>query len=250
MICKLRKNILMPFIAPTALIAAISCSGTNDQAQNAQRSSPRPNSNAAAANAAPPGATSGNNSLGQTVSDAPLTPGFSTDDVCTLPQEVVKNSPFASLGGGTWEKWDEAGGELSFSCTGGKDSVKLEDVIAKISAGYSALGSENAVRAVSATYVALQYGGEVPVEDQLRQKYVDLCDGLSRKFFGQPLPNNLRKRLADESTFSTSGAASEIKEKVGNGMISLRNRKEKTDLIRLEVNFFPDEAAYTKFNES
>ena len=240
------RNHLVPLLTIALLSFAISCGGSSEQANATRPTTARPNTNSPTANAAPPAVIASGN---QTDSAAIPADGFSVEDVCTLPQDVV-DSPFSGLGGGNWEKWDDAGGGLSYSCTGGRDSIKLEDVIAKISGRYSALGDKASVQVVSATYIALQYGGETPVEGPLRQKFVEFCDSLARKFYGQPLPDKFRRRLTDEATYSESASSEEYTEKVGKGMLSLSARKEKSDLIRLEVNFFPNEAAYKKFKES
>ena len=242
------RNQLLRFMAAALGVFAISCGGAVGEQANATRPpAARPNSNSPATNAAPP---AGNASANQGTNAFVPMRGFSVEAICTMPQDVVKDSPFAGLGGGGWDKWDDAGGGFSYSCTGGRDSIKLEDVTAKISGRYSALGDQNGVQVVSATYIALQYGGKTPVEGPLRQKFVEFCDGLSRTFYGQPLPEKFRTRLTDESAYSEGASPDEYIEKTGNGLISLSARKEKSDLIRLEVNFFPDETAYKKFRES
>lgn len=240
------RNHLVPLLAIALLSFAISCGRSNEPANATRPTTVRPNTNSPAANAAPPAVNATGNQTGAAI----RAEGFSVENVCTLPQEVVEDSPFSGLGGGNWEKWDDADGGLSYNCTGGRDSIKLEDVIAKISGRYSALGDKASVQVVSATYIALQYGGETQVEGPLRQKFVEFCDSLARKFYGQPLPYKFRRRLTDEATYSESASSEEYTEKVGKGMLSLSARKEKSDLIRLEVNFFPDEAAYRKFKES
>ena len=53
----------------------------------------------------------------------------------------------------------------------------------------------------------------------------------------------------DDSTYA-EGDGPEYTEKVGSGLVSLNARKEKTDMLRLEVNFFPSEADYKKFKDS
>ena len=235
------KSFLLNLIFFVVAALCFACSAekevTNTAPVPANQSSSRPAAN--------------NNSAVNKASEVPAgAVGFSTANVCSLPSELSKDSPFAGLGGGMWEKWDDSDNELSYSCEGGKDSIKLEDVTAKISAGYSALGDETTVRVVSATYMALQYGGETPVEKPLRQKYYDLCENLSRKLVGQMLPDKFKKRLMDEAGYSATGADDEYTEKVEKGFLSLATRRDKTDLIRLEVSYFPSEAEFRKFKES
>ena len=176
--------------------------------------------------------------------------GFSTNNICSIPKEVAGKSPFANLGGGKWEKWGEADGELDYACSGGNESVKLEDRIAKITARYGAMGGERTAHYVSAKYTALQYGGKTPVEEQLRLRYLDFCNDLSKNFYGQKLSEKFAKRLADESTYSNTEAANEYHEKAGNGYVNLAARKEKDAMITREVRFFASEAEYKKYKDS
>jgi len=243
---KNRNKLLPLLVAATFIFFAASCSSRQEESKVAPPSAVQTNTNLPANRFSP----SANAPANQTAGTTTPSRGFSTGDICTLPQDAVKDSPFTGLGGGTWEKWDDGGGELSYNCTGGRDSVKLEDVTAKISARYSALGDEQSVKVVSATYIALQYGGKIPGEEPLRREYVEFCDGLSRRLYGQSLPDKFRDRLTNESTYSASGSPDEYSERLGKGLLTLTARQEKSDLLRLEVNFFPDEAAYKKFKES
>ncbi len=189
------------------------------------------------------------NSAATPDANIPIAVGFNSSSVCSLPRNLTGGSPFAGLGGGTWEKWEDNENGFNYSCSGGTDSLKLEEVVAKIRGGYSALGDREMVRAVSATYIALQYGGKTKEESALRPKYADFCDLLSRNLFGEPLPESIRKRIMDEALAGKANGP-EFSEKVGQGLITLGVRKEKTDLLRLEVNFFPTEADFKKFKNS
>jgi hypothetical protein len=175
---------------------------------------------------------------------------FSIDNVCSIPQQISGNSPFAGLGGGTWKKWGESAGDLEYGCDGGNESVKLEQATARISARYGAFGDAQAVHYVYAKYMALQYGGVTPVEKPLRQQYFDFCDGLSERLYGKKLPEKFKKRLADESTYSTRDKPSEYQEKVTDGYISLGARKEKEGMTTLEVRFFTSEEEFKKYKGS
>jgi hypothetical protein len=172
---------------------------------------------------------------------------FSATNVCSLPQNVAADSQFAALGGGTWAKWDDAGGELSYGCSNSTDSIKLEDVTAKIKAYYAVLGDAEKAHNISAKYVALQYGGKIPTEGQIRQQYVKFCDSLSTKLFGAGLPEESKKRLADESV-SSSEAAREHQGKVGNGYVNITSRITKAGMMEMEVEFFPSEDEYKKYS--
>lgn len=176
--------------------------------------------------------------------------GFSVSNICSLPKEVAGNSPFADLGGGTWGKWGDSEGELDYGCNGGNDSAKLEKEIAKVSAAYGALGRVDTVRFVFVKYTALQYGGKTPVEERLRHQYFDFCDNLSDKFFGQKLPEKFKKRLTDDSTYSSQGAANEYHEKAGTGYVNLKASKNTTAMVTLELRFFASEAEYKKYKDS
>ena len=101
--------------------------------------------------------------------------GILISQVCSLPKAVGGSSPLADLGGGTWGKWDNSGGENDYGCNGGKDSVKLEQETAKMSAFYGAFGSSDNVHYVFAKYAALQYGGKTPVEGKLRRNILILA---------------------------------------------------------------------------
>ena len=74
-------------------------------------------------------------------SDSALTPNFATTVVCSLPKQVARNTPFAELGGGSWGKWGDSGGELDYGCNGGKDSITLrKDADLDITAEYGVIG--------------------------------------------------------------------------------------------------------------
>lgn len=237
-----RNTLFLWLILIFAVFLAESCSGTGDVANdNARPPAPASPSSGNRVNASP---TPGDQ--GQTVM---ASEGFSPLSVCSLPRNAG-SSPFASLGGGKWDKWDEEENGLNFSCTGGTDSQMLEQVVAKIRAGYSALGDAQTVRVVSATYVALQYGGKTKEEEALRPKYAEFCDLLSRNLYGEPLPEKFRKRILDESTYSESANPPDYTEKIGQGLVTLNARKEKSDMVRLEVNFYPTEADHKKFKDS
>jgi hypothetical protein len=188
-----------------------------------------------------------NSPTNQTASTAK---GFSKDQVCNLPKAVGGSSALAELGGGTWGKWGDSGGDNDYGCNGGKDSVKLEQQTAKISASYGAFGDVDTLHSVFAKYLALQYGGKTPVEGDLRRQYIDFCDGLAAKFYGQKLSENFKKRLIDESTYSSSDAAGRYSEKIGDGYIDLAAKKEKEVMFTLEVRFFANEADYKKYKDS
>ena len=223
-------------------LSLISCSGSKPEEKKTAPSTPSPSTT----NSTPPPLNSNSSSSQITLSPD----GFSTNGICSLPKEIAGKSPFANLGGGTWEKWGDSEGELDYRCNGGNGAIKLEERIAKINARYGALGGPKSAHYVTAKYTALQYGGKVPVEEQFRQRYLDFCDDLSKKLYGQKLSETFRKRLTDESTYSNSGTANEYHEKIGNGYVNLAARKEKEAMISLEVRFYASEAEYKKYKDS
>ena len=224
------------------LLFVLSCANLKDQ-QNRTSSSPTPaNSTSTSANS--------NSSASQNASTS-AAQNFTPNIVCSLPKQVAPNTPFANLGGGSWGKWDDSGGDLGYGCNGGKDSYKLvASDNGDITAEYGAIGGADAVRYVSAEYMAMQYTGLTPAEKQYRQQYVDFCDKLSMKFYGAKLPEKFRKRLLDESTYSASGTANEYAEKVGNGYVNLSSNKNKNIMVLLDVHFFASEAEYKKYKDS
>ncbi|WP_445174955.1 hypothetical protein, partial [Microcoleus sp.] len=114
---------------------------------------------------------------------------FAANVVCSLPKLVAPNTPFADLGGGTWGKWDNSGGELAYGCNGGEDSIwLLDDSNFKILAEYGVIGGVQNAHQVSVEYMAVQYAGLTPAEKKWRQQYADFCDKLSAKFYGVKLP--------------------------------------------------------------
>jgi hypothetical protein len=176
---------------------------------------------------------------------------FSPAVICSVPKEVAANTPFAKLGGGTWGKWNESGGELDHGCNGGEDSIKLkDDGNVQVIAEYGAIGGRDAVHYVSAEYTAMQYTAQTPAERQLRQQYADFCDRLALKFYGVKLDEKLRTRILDESTYSPSGTRNEYAEKIGNGYVNLFSNKNKTVLLVLHVQFFSSEAEYKRYKDS
>jgi hypothetical protein len=186
----------------------------------------------------------------QKTSDSP-NPNFAIDVICDLPKQVAPNTPFASLGGGTWGKWSQSGGELDYGCNGGKDSIKLiNNGSNDITAEYTVVGGAQVAHQVSAEYTATQYNKDIPSEKRMRQQYADFVDKLSEKFYGVKLPENFRKRLLDESKYSTTDTANEYAEKVGNGYVNLSSSKNKTSMIMLDVHFFSSQAEYEKYKDS
>ena len=175
---------------------------------------------------------------------------FAANGVCSLPQQVAPNTPFANLGGGAWGRWGDSNGELDYGCNGGKDSVTLkDDGNVNITAEYGAIGGPQTVHYISVEYSAFQYTGQTPAEKQLRQQYADFCDKLSEKLYGVKLPAKFRKRLLDESTYSPTSPANEYAEKVGSGYVNLSSNKNKALMIMLDVHFFSSEAEYTTYKD-
>ncbi len=224
------------------ILFVISCANLKDR-KNQTSPSPTPaNSTSSSANS--------NSSANQNTSTS-TTPSFATNIICSLPKQVAPNTPFANLGGGSWGKWNDSGGELDYGCNGGKDSFKIvASDNGDITAEYGAIGGADAVHYVSAEYMAMQYTGLTPNEKKFRQQYVDFCDKLSMKFYGAKLPEKFRKRLLDESTYSASGTANEYDEKVGSGYVNLSSNKNKNIMVLLDVHFFSSEAEYKKYKDS
>ncbi len=224
------------------LLFVISCANLKDRENLNSTSSTPANSTSSSVNS--------NSPANQNTSTA-TTQSFATNVICSLPKQVAPNTPFANLGGGSWGKWSDSGGELDYGCNGGKDSVKI--VVSEngdITAEYGAIGGANVVHYVSAEYMAMQYTGLAPDEKKLRQQYVDFCDKLSMKFYGVKLPEKFRKRLLDEATYSPSGTANEYAEKVGSGYVNLSSNKNKNVMILLNVHFFSSEAEFKKYKDS
>ncbi len=224
------------------ILFVISCANLKDRENRTSPSSPPANSTTSSANS--------NSSANQNASTS-TTPSFATNVICSLPKQVAPNTPFANLGGGTWGKWsDDQNPELNYGCNGGKDSTKLkDDGNVDITAEYGVIGGAENAHQVSAEYTAFQYTGQTPAEKQLRQQYADFCDKLSLKFYGAKLPEKFRKRLLDESAYSTSNTANEYAEKVGTGYVNLSSSKNKA-MIMLDVHFFSSEAEYQKYKDS
>jgi len=175
---------------------------------------------------------------------------FAANVVCSLPQQVAPNTPFANLGGGTWGRWGDSNGELDYGCNGGKDSITLkDDGNVNITAEYGAIGGPQIAHYISVEYSAFQYTGQTPTEKQLRQQYADFCDKLSEKLYGVKLPAQFRRRLLDESTYSPTSTANEYAEKVGSGYVNLSSNKNKALMIMLDVHFFSSEAEYKAYKD-
>ena len=184
------------------------------------------------------------------LNDSSLTPNFASSIVCSLPKQVAGNTPFADLGGGTWGKWGDTGGELDYGCNGGRDALTLrKDGDVDITAEYGAIGGAQIPHYISVEYTAFQYAGPTLAEKQLRQQYADFCDKLSEKLYGSKLPQEFRKRLLDESMYSASGTANEYAQKVGNGYANLSSNKNKTMMIMLDVHFFSSEVEYKSYRD-
>lgn len=175
---------------------------------------------------------------------------FAPGAICSLPREAAPGSPFASLGGGTWDRWGDEGGELDYGCEGGTDDIKLlDDGGNSITAEYGAIGGPNAVHYLSVEYTAFQLTGQTTTEKRLRRQYADFCDKLSEKFYGKKLPAKFRARLLDESTYSSSGIANEYAEKVGSGYVNLSSNKNGSQMIMLDVHFFSSEVEYKTYKD-
>lgn len=230
-----------------AILMPVFFAGCSGNANSAKPPS-TPGTNARSLTPAPTAAKANTNSAEDVV--AASEPGLSTANICTMPRSAASaGSGLAMLGGGTWGKWDEQGGDLGFSCTGGLDSVKLEDVVAKISAYYTPLGDANAVHRVSVKYVALQYGGKAPVEKDLRQQYVKFCDSLSQRFYGKAFSEKFAKALSDETAYSTTDKPSESFDAPGGGYVTLTSSSTKEGMMTLETTFYASEAEYKKYKD-
>jgi len=235
---RLYSQISINFFSSALILFLVSC-GSPDSEKKASLPTPS-NSNALLTSA---------NSPATKVTPAP--DGFPVDKICSLPTEIARNSPFGALGGGKWAKWgDDSEGGLNYGCSGGKDSVKLEQETAKITARYDVMGEASAAHYVSTKYTSLQYGGKPPAEKGLRQAYINFCDELSTKFYGHPLPEKLKKHLQDETTFSPSEKPHNYHEKVANGYVNLAARREGDAMVALEIRFFASEAEYKKYKDS
>jgi hypothetical protein len=223
------------------LLFALSCANLKDR-QNLNLASTPVNSTSPSANS--------NSSANQNAS-ASTAQNFTPEIVCLLPKQIAPNTPYANLGGGSWGRWSDSGGELDYGCNGGKDSVYIiSSDNGDITAEYGAIGASQTVHYVSVEYMAMQYTGLTPDEKKLRQQYIDFCDKLSVKFYGVKLPEKFRKRLLDESTYSPSGTANEYAEKVGIGYVNLSSNKNKNVMVMLDVHFFSSEAEYKKYKDS
>ena len=198
-----------------------------------------------------PSSTSTNSpSSSAPASSSSLTPNFATAVVCSLPKEVARNTPFADLGGGTWGKWGDPGEELDYGCNGGQDSISLrKNDGVDITAEYGAIGAAQVPHYISVEYTAFQYNGQTGAEKELRRQYADFCDKLSEKLYGLKLPQDFRKRLLDESAYSSTGTANEYAQKIGNGYANLSSNKNKTMMISLDVHFFSSEAEYRTYKD-
>lgn len=233
---KLLFSLAIPLLLLIAVI--LGCSLDN---QNSNTASIPSNATSSPANSDPPS--------NKTTSSA--SQSFAVNNVCSLPKEVAPITPFASLGGGTWGKWHDDGGNLDYGCNGGKGMIKLlasdnGDIIAE----YGAIGGKDVVHQVSAEYMAMQYTGLTASEKKFRQDYANFCDKLSVKFFGTKLPEKFRKRLLDEATYSPSGTANEFAEKVGSGYVNLSSNKNKNVMVLLDVHYFSSEAEYKQYKDS
>lgn len=221
------------------ILFVISCANSKDREI---RTSPSPTPANSASSSA--------NSPANQNPEASTAQAFATNVICSLPKQVAPNTPFANLGGGAWGKWDNSGGELAFGCNGGEDSIWLiDDGNVKINAEYGVIGGAQNAHQISVEYMALQYTGLTPAEKRWRQQYADFCDKLSAKFYGVKLPEKFRKRLLNESAYSTSDTANEYAEKVGNGYVNLSSSKNKATIM-LDVHFFSSEAEYKKYKDS
>jgi hypothetical protein len=179
-----------------------------------------------------------------------ISQSFTTNIICSLPRQVASGTPFADLGGGSWGKWGDSNGELDYGCNGGKDSIRLkDDGNVDITAEYGVIGGSQNPHYVSVEYTAYQYTGQTAEEKILRRQYADFCDKLSVKFYGMKLPDKFKKRILDESTYSSSGTANEYAEKVGTGYVNLSSNKNKTLMYMLDVHFFSSELEYKKYKD-
>jgi len=232
-------RLILNILALSLFLSSVCCSKTSEGVKEpALRSNSNVSNPSTAASSVPlpenRAATSGN--------------GFSAANVCSLPQEVAAGSQFAVLGGGSWGKWDDDGGELSYGCSNSTDSIKLEDISAKIKAYYAVLGNGEKAHSISAKYVALQYGGKIPAEGPLRQQFIKFCDSLSARLFGVGLPEEFRKRLADRSV-SPSEVANGHQGKVGTGYANMTIRSTKAGMVELDVEFYPSEDEYKQYSD-
>lgn len=183
-------------------------------------------------------------------SDANSSP-FALNVVCSLPKKAFRNTPFARLGGGSWGKWNDSGGELDYACNGGTDSIKLKKTDeSDITAEYGVIGGANQVRYVSAEYTAFQYLGQTRDERVLRREYVDFCDKLAELLYGQKLSKGFRERMLNESRYSPSGTANEYAEKIGSGYLTLSSNRNKSLMFQIHLQFFPSEAIYRRFKNA
>lgn len=184
---------------------------------------------------------------------SPTSP-FAPTVACSLPSQVARDTPFANLGGGSWERWAEPADKLAYGCEGGKDDVRLlKDSESEIIVEYSALGGADVANDISVEYSAYQYTGQRPIENQLRQRYADFCDALSVRLYGMKLPPAFKTRLLNESAYSTTDSANEYAEKVGGGYVRLSSIKtgaRGAKVIMLDVHFFASEEEFKIYNHA
>lgn len=187
---------------------------------------------------------------GSASEDGSKSSSFAAISVCSLPAQVLTNSAFAKLGGGRWQKWSDAGGELDYACEGGTDLIKLKkDDTLDISAEYSVLGNSQSAHYISVEYSSFRYAGPSETEKTFRRQYADFCDRLAMKLYGKRLSEPFKNRLLNESTYSTAGTANSYHERVGIGFIdlsSIRNDK----MVMLDVHFFPSESDFRTYKDS
>jgi hypothetical protein len=175
---------------------------------------------------------------------------FDTTAVCSLPAQLTSNTAFARLGGGRWQKWTDAGGELGYACEGGADQIKLKnDGSLDITAEYSVLGNAQSAHYISAEYTAFRYAGPSEVENTFRQQYADFCDRLASKVYGAKISEKFRDRLLNEFTYSKAGSANSYYEKIGIGVIAVSSNKNDR-MIMVNVRFFPTESDFKSYKDS
>ncbi|CAN5848073.1 hypothetical protein BH20ACI4_BH20ACI4_23150 [soil metagenome] len=94
------------------IFLVLSCANSGNR--NSQSSAPIISNNSLA----------NSNSTNQNSSDATSSlKNFAISTICSIPKEVAPNTPYENLGGGSWGKWNDSGGNLDYGCNGGKDSV-------------------------------------------------------------------------------------------------------------------------------
>lgn len=167
---------------------------------------------------------------------------FPASDVCGYAHGGP-GKLFVNLGSGNWARSIPDEPASQFECVGSNPQVQFANSGGTvIQIDYSATGVEKGGSMLSLTYTATGTG-PIPNESTYRNAFSNLADSVTRQSLGNPLPDLLKKKISNLSSYAKPGAGSAENYDVGKGFIQLtREATDGNTDVSVSVKIFPDTA--------